>query len=465
MGKKLPKNWVETEVGDISEIIRGITYNKLQAKPFKENDDYLVLRGGNIQDGKITTETKDVVYVESNLVKDVQQIKKGDVVIVGSTGSKRLIGKAGIAKEDFKEISFGAFLMLIRPSKLIEASLFDYYFISDNYRNVIRDLAGGVNINNIRREYITNLKFPLPPLAEQQRIVAKLDELFGHLDSLKTRLNNIPQILKNFRQAVLTQAVTGKLTEEWRVGKELGEWKVELAKDCCEKVQSGGTPKGSNFAESGIPFFKVYNIVDQKISFDYRPQFVSEEIQNSQCKKSICFPNDVLMNIVGPPLNKVAIVPEEFPECNINQAITLFRVKEYLNNKYLYYFLREGTPVNSLVNETRGVVGQVNISLTQCRETQISIPPKEEQTEIVKRVEHLFAKADKIEVQYQSLKTKIDSLPQAILAKAFKGELLEQLDTDGSAEVLLEEIQRLKASLSRKPSLRGTKQSQPKKKK
>ena len=170
-------------------------------------------------------------------------------------------------------------------------------------------------------------------------------------------------------------------------------WKEELSKDCCVKVQSGGTPKGGNFSPKGIPFFKVYNIVDQKISFGYKPQFVTEEIQNTQCKKSICYSNDVLMNIVGPPLNKVAIIPEEFPEANINQAITVFRPKDYLNNKFLYYFLREGTSVRSLVNETKGVVGQVNISLTQCRELHIPIPPLEEQKEIVNSVESLLSSA------------------------------------------------------------------------
>ena len=260
---------------------------------------------------------------------------------------------------------------------------------------------------------------------------------------------NIPLLLKDFRQQVLTQAVTGKLTEEWRVGKELEEWKYEFTKDCCEKVQSGGTPKGSNFATSGIPFLKVYNIVNNKIDFEYNPQYVSDKIQNSQIKKSITFPDDVIMNIVGPPLNKIAIIPDDYPEWNLNQAITLFRVKDYLSNKFLYYFFCRGSSVKSLVNETKGVVGQVNISLSQCRDFSIPIPSIKEQQEIVSRIESLFAKADAIEQQYKLLKEKIDTLPQALLHKAFKGELVKQLDSDGDAKELLAAIQKLKAGVSK----------------
>ncbi|MCS3200440.1 hypothetical protein [Candidatus Bacteroides intestinigallinarum] len=106
--------------------------------------------------------------------------------------------------------------------------------------------------------------------------------------------------------------------------KKSNKWKSELASQCCQKVQSGGTPKGGQFENSGIPFLKVYNIVQNKIDFEHEPQYVSTEIQNSQIKKSIVYPGDVVMNIVGPPLNKVAIVPDTYPEWNINQAITLF---------------------------------------------------------------------------------------------------------------------------------------------
>ncbi len=89
----------------------------------------------------------------------------------------------------------------------------------------------------------------------------------------------------------------------------------------------------------------------------------------------------------------------------------------------MFYFFCEGFSVRSVFNETRGVVGQVNISLSQCRDFVIPVPSLEEQTEIVRRVEALFAKADAIEERYKSLKEKIEQLPQAILGKAFRGEL------------------------------------------
>ncbi|MCG8249589.1 restriction endonuclease subunit S [Tenacibaculum finnmarkense genomovar finnmarkense] len=452
MESKLPKNWVDTEVGIISEIIRGITYNKLQAKSIKKNDDYLVLRGGNIQDGKITTKTNDVVYVESNLVKEIQKIKKGDVVIVGSTGSKRLIGKAGIAKEDFKEISFGAFLMLIRPSYLINKTLFDYYFISDNYRNVIRELAGGVNINNIRREYITNLNFPLPPLAEQQRIVAKLDTLFGSLDALKIRLNNIPQLIKNFKQAVLTQAVTGKLTQEWRVGKELEEWEeTELINLILQKPRNGYSPPGVNYITE-VKSLSLSATTSGKFNASKVKYLDIEKPKNDSHlwlkKGDILIQRSNSLDYVGTS----AIYDGEDDDFIYPDIMMKIQVNEKIDNSYMNYVLSSSKIRTYYKDNATGTAGNMpKINQVVVSNTPICYPPKEEQTEIVKRVENLFSKADAIENQYKTLKEKIDRLPQAILAKAFKGELVAQLPTDGDAKDLLEEIKKLKESLVVKP--------------
>ncbi len=172
-------------------------------------------------------------------------------------------------------------------------------------------------------------------------------------------------------------------------------------------------------------------------------------------KKSICLPGDILMNIVGPPLNIIAIVPNSYNEWNHNWAITLFRTKSYLNNIFLHYFFCERSSIKSLYNETQGAVGQVNISLSKCREFKILIPPLEEQQEIAQRVEASFAQADMLEAPYESLKAKIEKLPQALLAKAYRGELIPQDPTDESASVLLQKIKAEAAKGGKKKEKNG----------
>ncbi len=148
-------------------------------------------------------------------------------------------------------------------------------------------------------------------------------------------------------------------------------WSKATTAEACAFVQSGGTRKAGFIDQAGIPFLKVYNIVEQKISFDYRPQFVAEKIHKGELKKSRALPDDVLMNIVGPPLGKVAIVPPTFREWNVNQALTIFRPSHAVTSRWLYYFLCGGTSVQSVINETRGSAGQVNISLSQCRRSRL----------------------------------------------------------------------------------------------
>ncbi|MGB3768411.1 MAG: restriction endonuclease subunit S [Phormidesmis sp.] len=157
-------------------------------------------------------------------------------------------------------------------------------------------------------------------------------------------------------------------------------WCLGRLEEICYKVQSGSTPKGKPFTDKGdVPFLKVYNIVKQEIAFDYRPQFIPREVQESQLSRSIVLPDDILMNIVGPPLGKVAVVTNQFPEWNLNQALVLLRPRTILENQYLYYFLLGGDFVRDIMSETKGSVGQVNISLTQCRNCEIPLPPLNEQ--------------------------------------------------------------------------------------
>ena len=421
MGNELPKGWSITTLGSVLiRMTNGININQTD---LCSADALPISRIETIANEKI--DFSHVKYCIPSIEQEQKYLlKKGDILFSHINSDKHL-GKTAIYMDD-EPLIHGVNLLLLRSDEnLYHNKCLNYLLKYYRYTGVFLNLAQrAVNQSSINQKKLSNLEIPLPPLEEQKQIAEKLDKLFDKIASIKKSTERIPELLKNFRQQILTYAVTGKLTEDWRKDKHLDEWRVELAKDCCEKVQSGGTPKGSKFETVGIPFLKVYNIVNNKIDFESEPQYVSEEIQNSQIKKSITYPGDVIMNIVGPPLNKVAIIPDTYKEWNLNQAITLFRPKEYLNNKYLYYFFCEGSSVNSVIDKTRGVVGQVNISLSQCRDFSISIPPMEEQLEIVKRIEVLFNILDDVEKRYKALCDKLDKLPQALLCKAFKGELI-----------------------------------------
>ncbi len=169
-------------------------------------------------------------------------------------------------------------------------------------------------------------------------------------------------------------------------------WILEKASETCDAVQSGGTPKGGFSDSGGVPFLKVYNIVNEAINFGYRAQYVSSQVHERELSKSKVKPGDVLMNIVGPPLGKIAIVPPDYPEWNINQAIAVFRPSAVVSSKWIYSFLRGGDSVRSVINETRGIAGQVNISLSQCRDFRFPIPPVAEQRRIVEKLDALTAR-------------------------------------------------------------------------
>lgn len=339
------------------------------------------------------------------------------------------------------------------------------YYALWNITEALKASAHGVAMPHITKAGMEAWEIDLPPLTEQKIIAEKLDTLLAQVDSTKARLEQIPQILKRFRQATLTVAIQGDLTKNWRIENNIiNAWTNQKASDLCIKVQSGSTPTGNPFEQNGkIPFLKVYNIVNQKIDFDYKAQFITDEVHRSKSKRSIAFPDDILMNIVGPPLGKIAILTDQYPEWNLNQAITLFRVdKEKLLSKFLYYVLCEGKLVRDVMHETKGIVGQINISLTQCREAIIPCPSLLEQHEIVRRVEQLFAYADTVEKQVNNALTRVNNLTQSILAKAFRGELTAQwraenpdlISGENSAAALLEKIKAERAASGGKKTSR-----------
>lgn len=205
-------------------------------------------------------------------------------------------------------------------------------------------------------------------------------------------------------------------------------------------VASGSTPEKSAFVDSGVPYLKMYNLRNQKIDFDYRPQYIKEEVHEGKLQRSRTEVGDLIMNIVGPPLGKLAIIPSSLPQCNFNQAAVLIRpiIHKEVIVKYLFYYLSEMSEINSI--QTRGNAGQDNISLTQCLDMLVPMPPLNEQKRIVAEIEQWNALIDAIEVNVEDLQEMIRQTKCKVLDLAIHGKLLPQDPDDEPSIDLLKRI-------------------------
>ena len=178
---ELPDKWIWVPFGELHYLVRGVTYSKADVSETTSAGFVPILRATNI--GSTLTHD-DPVYVKSDRVSPDQYLRRGDYLIALSSGSKNLVGKAALVPDDFNE-AFGGFCGVVR---LFDPSLVGFvgvFLSSDLYRDSISAGSRGIGINNLKKEVLANLHFPLPPLAEQRRIVAKVEELMALLDRLE----------------------------------------------------------------------------------------------------------------------------------------------------------------------------------------------------------------------------------------------------------------------------------------
>lgn len=447
-GRELPVGWAICTLGTVLKIRNGYAFKSSEF----ENEGVPLIRQANL--GNRTVDLSGCAFLPPSYLHEYRRfsLEKGDILI-GMSGS---IGKISVYAEEHPS------LQNQRTGKVVNLShsLVDPAYLLHFLSTIEGELAGkgkGLAVQNVSAADIEEILLSLAPLNEQRRIAAKLDTTLAAVEACRQRLDGVAAILKRFRQAVLAAATSGELTREWREETGAPDWFAEKASSVCAKVQSGGTPKEGFIDEPGIPFLKVYNLVDQQVDFNYRPQFLRPEAHLGALSKSRVKPGDILMNIVGPPLGKVATTPDEYDEWNINQTITLFRPSDKIRSGWIYFLLCEGSPIREIELRTKGSAGQVNISLTQCREFDFPVPSINEQDEIVDRVESLFTLADQLEVKLTAACRIVDRLTPALLAKAFRGELVPQDPNDEPASVLLERIRaaREAEAAAGKPSRRG----------
>lgn len=455
--KQQRPSWANLTLLDCSQFVRGVTYTKSDASDLPASGLIPILRANNIQSGKL--EFKDLVYVPEKLVAPEQTLKCGDVVVATSSGSISVVGKAAQVREE-QPMSFGAFCGVLRPSPVINARYFGHFFASKAYRDTVSEMARGVNINNLKRDHFQAVNIPLAPLAEQKRIADKLDTVLTRVDAVNSRLARVAPLLNRFRQSVLAAATSGRLTEDWRTrieesanaledetyGSLPASWQVATIEEikAPEKYALAIGPFGSNltttdYRSEGVPLVFVREIRSKSFG-DERTKFVTPAKSEELAAHSVSG-GDILITKMGDPPGDVAIYPMTRDDAVITADCIKLRVNSATaNNSYIAFALESPAFRGVLATAVAGVAQQ-KVSLGRFRVLPIPLPKLAEQDEIVRRVETLFAFADRLGARLQATQAASWRLSPSLLAKAFRGELVPQDPNDDPAAVLLCRLQ------------------------
>jgi len=374
-------------------------------------------------------------------------LNEGDLV-VSSSGT---LGKIAVVKKEDLPLMLNTSIIRFRSlNNKILSQIFLKYFVSSHlfYSQIIGHKTGSA-ILNYGPTHLKRMNIVLPPLNEQKRIVAKLDKIIPRIDEVKERLDKIPVIIKRFRQSVLTAAVTGKLTEEWREENHtFSEWENSTLESIIEEGPQNGIYKSQNSYGKGSLILRIDNFYDGQI----KPWSTLKRLSITNRELSVygLSNDDIIINRVNSMafLGKSALVRGLEESCVFESNMMRIKIdKSHMNTGFLIRFLNCQLGLQELRRNAKHAVNQSSINQQDVKAAIVPLPSLEEQEEIVRQVDRLFALADKLEEHYQKSKAKVDKLSQSVLAKAFRGELVPQDPNDEPAVKLLERIMEEKTKM------------------
>ena len=431
---EFPQGWIQSKIGDLINL-----------NPKNHCDDKIEV--GFLPMQFLGTNFRDLPKSER---RKWQEVKKGythfadnDVLLAKITPCFEN-GKAGIPRALPNGLGAGSteyFVCRVLKNILTPEYLLAFFKTEKFLQDGEVTMTGSVGHKRVAKDFLLNAQIPLPPFNEQKRIADKLDQLLAAVDSCKTRLDTIPGIIKRFRQSLLAAATSGELTADWREEMSItNDWPTIIVGEAAFVTKLAGFEytKFVKYRQGGdLRVIKAENAGKWGFKFTDFSTVFSEEV--SMLTRSKIHEGDILMVFVGAGTGQVARVPSG-DNWFLGPNIAMIRTdSKILNAAYLEHYCRSPKGVDEIAEFIKSVA-QPSLSMKTIRQIPVPLPTIEEQQEIVCRVEALFAVADHLEARYQSVRAQVDQLTPSLLAKAFRGELVQQDPNDEPAEKLLEWI-------------------------
>jgi type I restriction enzyme S subunit len=343
----------------------------------------------------------------------------------------------------------------LRTNGILENRYLFYWLKHPTFLDYVTAVSHGLNMPRLGTEAGKAAPFILAPLAEQKRIADKLEAVLGRVDACRARLDRVPALLKRFRQSVLAAATSGRLLADYD-----SDCDEHLRLSQVAELISGFAFKSQIFLREGEhQVLKIANVKDGRLDLSVAQAFISskDSADNARFQAS---KSDILISMTGTKYRRdygfVGMMAEG-TTCWVNQRVAIVRAdRSLVLPSYLLICMQSQEFRDQFFEGETGQVNQGNVGINHIGSCKVLLPPFPEQQEIVRRIEDLFAFADRIEARLATAQKTVERLTPATLAKAFRGELVPQDPNDEPARVLLEQLKTIESAPSSKAKRRQT---------
>lgn len=403
-------SWATARIKDVCEFVRGLTYSKIDEVDFSNN---AVLRATNIDLNSNRINLTEIRYIDDSVsVKADKKIRVNDILICTASGSKSHLGKVAFIEEEL-DMAFGGFMGVLRAKQNINPKYLFAFFKSDIFLQHISNLGDGANINNLKFSQFENLEILLPPLATQQKIVAKLDAIFAEIDKATAAAEANAKNAEALFQSYLTQVF------------ERNACNTKRLKDCC-LIKPPKSESRILKDTDMVSFMPMGNLgINDKLAIPNQERELSTvyggytyfaEGDVLLAKITPCFENGKL-GIAKNLINGIGFGSSEY---------VVFRPSAEVDANWLYYFLNRSEFRSVGSKHMSGAVGHKRVTKEYIENSLLSLPSIETQKQLVFGIERVLTLTKSLLNASEKKVAGLSSFKQSILKQAFSGELVKE---------------------------------------